>query len=131
MLWVKAEVIKGNFVTLGAIGPDGSGPYSHIASVIGVDSNKPASSTAPYDGTDLLILEDHGTLTEDGYVPAVPPGAGTTSGCTPYRWGLLPLPLPLLLLPVPALLLLLLGRAAAAGSAGWCGVWCCQELQSK
>jgi hypothetical protein len=83
MTWVKAEVVKGNWVTLGVIGPGGEGPYSHIINVVGVNSNKPATSTA-YDGTDVLIIEDHGAETVDGDNPAVPPGAGTTSGCTPY-----------------------------------------------
>jgi hypothetical protein len=53
--------------------------------VVGVNSNKLATSTA-YDGTNVLIIDDHGLLTDDQYNPAVPPGAGTTSGCTPYRW---------------------------------------------
>jgi hypothetical protein len=84
LTWVKAEVIKGNYVTLGVIHPGGGGPYSHIVNVIGVDSNAPATSTA-YNGSDVLILDDHGLMTSDDN-PQLPLGAGGTDGCTPYRF---------------------------------------------
>jgi hypothetical protein len=87
LAWIKAEVIKGNWVTLGVIDPFGGLPYSHIANVIGVLSNNPATSTA-YNGTDILVIEDHGLITI-GDNPAVPAGAGGTPGCTPYKWVLL------------------------------------------
>ena len=87
-------------VTLGvqdSLSPGGT--YSHIVNAVRVEvSDRPVdrSATAPYTGTDILYIDDHGLYTcSNSQYPcsptdntAVPPGAGGAStGCTPFFFG--------------------------------------------
>jgi hypothetical protein len=86
MSWIKGEIIKGNYVTIGVLlaGGSSSNEYEHIVNVVGVDSN---SNTAAFNAEDVLWIEDHGASTQSGATPAVPPGAGSSSGCAPLKFG--------------------------------------------
>lgn len=94
MAWIKAEIVAGNYVTIGVMEEGVTLPYGHIVNVIGVDSNSPSSSLT-YDGTDVMYIDDHGAYTTNDATygsgspenPAIPPGAGSTKGCTPYKYG--------------------------------------------
>ena len=96
MAWIKAELVAGHHVTIGVIdqphdGPDAL-PYSHIVNVVRIDS---INSSAPYLGTDVMYIDDHGLFTcSSAQFPcsgsdntAVPPGSGAGRGCTPFIYG--------------------------------------------
>ena len=69
LAWIKARIVAGDQVTLGVIDAlDRSLPYSHIVSVVRIESNYPAGDTA-YHADDVLYVEDHGLITLPGANP--------------------------------------------------------------
>ncbi|GAX82842.1 hypothetical protein CEUSTIGMA_g10268.t1 [Chlamydomonas eustigma] len=97
---MKSEVLSGSYVTIGVI--DISSPsssnrgsaYSHIVTVTRIDTEN-MSSSAPYQASDTLYIDDHGLYTCSGTQypwrpmdnPDVPPGSTGTTGCTPFVYG--------------------------------------------
>jgi hypothetical protein len=92
--WIKTKVIDGDNVAVGIVNTFGNGPYSHAVTVLRIESNYPLNDTA-YHGDDVIYFEDHGvyTLVNSTFGspptnnPSIPPGAGTSSECTPYIFG--------------------------------------------
>jgi len=93
MSWIKAQLIKGNQVSVGVLINGGtSAQYDHEVTVMKVGTNHGAMDSTYYDD-DVLYFEDHGCFSatytgqRNGYNPAVPPGAGDPFWCTPYIYG--------------------------------------------
>ena len=94
MAWIKAELMAGHHVTMGVLDePAGYNlPYAHIVNVVRVDTN---NASAPYDGSDVMYIDDHGLYTcgsktfpcSGGSNPAIPPGSGSDAGCAPFNFG--------------------------------------------
>jgi hypothetical protein len=70
LLWIKKEVLLGNYVTIGVYtneylfycngNPHAGDPtYDHIVSILGIDTNTP-TDTNTYHGNDILYFDDHG-----------------------------------------------------------------------
>jgi hypothetical protein len=87
MAWVKAETFAGHVVTIGVFfNGGGDAQYDHIVTVISIGTNHALTDTAYHDD-DVLYFDDHGVFTSSGGNPAIPPGAGGSSGCVPYVYG--------------------------------------------
>jgi hypothetical protein len=86
MAWVKSETMLGNQVTVGILDGGGDQQYDHEVTVAAIGTNHSPSDASYYDD-DVLYIEDHGALSDFATVPAIPPGAGGTPGCTPYVFG--------------------------------------------
>jgi hypothetical protein len=99
MQWVKGEVMSGHQVTVALLDGGGDPQEDHEVSVIKIGTNH-CSKTGPnntclildnskYYDDDVLYIEDHGAdaLNRGDTSPAIPPGAGSTIGCTPYIYG--------------------------------------------
>jgi hypothetical protein len=88
MAWVKAEMIAGHQVTIGVLDDNTEPVYNHIVTVVAIGTNHDPSDASYYDD-DVIYIEDHGatTITNGASAPAIPPGVGGTTGCTPYVFG--------------------------------------------
>jgi hypothetical protein len=98
MQWVKSEVMRGHQVTVALLDGGGDPQEDHEVTVVKIGTNHclvagAGSSCAKFDnsqyyGDDVLYIEDHGADTADPDTnPAIPPGAGSATGCTPYLYG--------------------------------------------
>jgi hypothetical protein len=96
--WIKGEVISGHQVGLALLDGGGDPQEDHEVSVVKIGTNHclvpgPNNTCAQFDnsryyGDDVLYIEDHGADTaRPDTNPAIPPGAGSTTGCTPYLYG--------------------------------------------
>ncbi len=86
LLWIKQNVVNGNVVTIGISYSD-EFEYDHIVTVTKIGSNFPNSDLS-YHGDDVLYFDDHGAFPcNTNSYPAIPPGTGTSKGCTPYIFG--------------------------------------------
>ena len=98
MRWIKGEVMRGHQVGIALLDGGGDPQEDHEVSVIKIGTNHclrlGANRTcAEFDNSryyddDVLYIEDHGADTAwPPTNPAIPPGAGSTTGCTPYIYG--------------------------------------------
>lgn len=92
MFWIKYEMIHGHQVTIGVLIKYGTDPqYDHEVSVTAIGTTHGTANAAYYDD-DVLYFDDHGAYTVVGNNlnkgnPAIPYGAGSDTGCTPYVFG--------------------------------------------
>jgi hypothetical protein len=98
MQWVKGEVMRGDQVTVALLDGGGDPQEDHEVTVVKIGTNHclvagPDNTCARFDnsqyfGDDVLYIEDHGAETANPDTnPAIPPGAGSSNGCTPYLYG--------------------------------------------
>jgi hypothetical protein len=97
MQWVKGEVMSGHQVTVALLDGGGDPQEDHEVSVIKIGTNhclREVNGTCTlfdnsrYYADDVLYFEDHGAATAGADInPAIPPGAGSSTGCTPYIYG--------------------------------------------
>jgi hypothetical protein len=98
MQWIKAEVMNGHHVGVALLDGGGDPQEDHEVSVIKVGTNHCLTlgangacsvfDNSRYYDDDVLYIEDHGADTaKPDTNPAIPPGAGSTTGCTPYIYG--------------------------------------------
>jgi hypothetical protein len=99
MQWVKGEVMNGHQVTVALLDGGGDPQEDHEVSVIKIGTNHclktgPNNTCLIFDNSqyyddDVLYIEDHGadSLNRADNSPAIPPGAGSIVGCTPYIYG--------------------------------------------
>jgi hypothetical protein len=98
MQWIKAEVMRGHQVGIALLDGGGDPQEDHEVSVVKIGTNHCLTAGANqtcavfdnsrYYEDDVLYLEDHGADTaKPDTNPAIPPGAGSTTGCTPYLYG--------------------------------------------
>jgi hypothetical protein len=98
MQWVKGEMMNGHQVGVALLDGGGDPQEDHEVSVIKIGTNHcltlGANGTCSvfdnsrYYDDDVLYIEDHGADTANPDTnPAIPPGAGSTTGCTPYIYG--------------------------------------------
>jgi hypothetical protein len=99
MQWVKGQVMNGHQVTVALLDGGGDPQEDHEVSVIKIGTNHcltygPNNTCSVFDnsqfyGDDVLYIEDHGADAVNKYdtSPAIPPGAESIPGCTPYIYG--------------------------------------------
>jgi hypothetical protein len=98
MQWIKSEVMNGHQVGIALLDGGGDPQEDHEVSVVKIGTNHcltlGANGTcavfdnSQYYDDDVLYIEDHGADTaKPDTNPAIPPGAGSTTGCTPYIYG--------------------------------------------
>lgn len=94
--WIKAQLIAGNYVSIGVLikTSGGDSQYDHEVTVVKIGTNHSVTD-ATYYPDDVLYFEDHGAFTVSTSkthkvlttTPDIPPGAGDTATCTPYIFG--------------------------------------------